>query len=125
MKVIETPNAPKPLGPYSQGIIANGFVFVCGSVGVDPKTGQLVSGGIAEQTKQSLENIKAILEASGSSLDKAVKVTVYLKDVNHGKDMNQVYSTYFPHSKPVRSTVVVGFTRDDLLVEIDVIAVQG
>lgn len=125
MKIVETPNAPKPLGPYSQGIIANGFVFVCGSVGVDPKTGQLISGGILEQTRQSLENIKAILEASGSSMDKAVKVTVYLKDVSFGKDMNQVYSTYFPNTRPVRSTVVVGFTRDDLLVEIDAIAVQG
>ncbi len=125
MKVIETPDAPKPLGPYSQGIIANGFVFVCGSVGVDPKSGQLVGGGIVEQAKQALDNMKAILQASGSSLEKTVKVTVYLKDMNHGKEMNQVYSTYFPNHKPVRSTVVVGFTREDFLIEVDAIAVQG
>jgi 2-iminobutanoate/2-iminopropanoate deaminase len=125
MKVIETPNAPKPLGPYSQGIVANGFVFVCGSVGVDPKTGQVVSGGLVEQTKRAIENMKAILEASGSSLEKVVKTTVYLKDASAGKEMNQVYSSYFTSNRPVRSTVVVGFTGPDFLIEIDAIAVQG
>jgi len=125
MKDVETPNAPKPLGPYTQGIVANGFVFVCGSVGVDPKTGQVVSGGLVEQTKRAIENMKAILEASGSSLEKVVKTTVYLKDAGSGKEMNQVYSSYFPGHKPVRSTVVVAFTGPDFLIEIDAIAVQG
>ncbi len=125
MKVIETPNAPKPLGPYSQGIVANGFVFVCGSVGVDPKTGQVVPGGLVEQTKRAIENMKGILEASGSSLDKVVKTTVYLRDAGAGKEMNQVYTSYFTANRPVRSTVVVGFTGPDFLIEIDAIAVQG
>lgn len=124
MKDVETANAPKPLGPYTQGIVANGLVFVCGSVGVDPKTGELVKGGIVEQTRQALANVKAILEASGSSLEKVVKVTVFLSDVNFGKDMNDVYVTYFTGHRPVRSTVVVGFTSPSILIEIDAIATQ-
>jgi 2-iminobutanoate/2-iminopropanoate deaminase len=124
MKVVETANAPKPMGPYSQGIIANGFVFVCGSVGVDPKSGELVKGGIVEQTKQALSNVRAILEASGSSLDKVVKVSVFLSDVSYGKDMNEVYVTYFTGHRPVRSTVVAGFTNPNILIEVDAIATQ-
>jgi 2-iminobutanoate/2-iminopropanoate deaminase len=124
MNFIETPKAVKPLGPYSQGIASNGLVFVCGSVGVDPKTNEMVKGGIQEQTKQTMENIKNILEAGNSSVDKILKVNVYLKDGAHFKDMNQVYATVLGTHRPVRTTVVVGFARDDVLVEIDVIASQ-
>jgi 2-iminobutanoate/2-iminopropanoate deaminase len=124
MKIVETPKGVKPQGPYSQGIVANGFVFVSGTVGIDPNTGMMVPGGINEQTKQTLENIKAVLEAAGSSIDKVVKASVFLKDGGHFKDMNAVYSGVMGTHKPCRTTVATGFARDDVLVEIDMIAVQ-
>ena len=124
MKFIETDKATKPLGPYSQGIVANGFVFVSGTVGIDPKTGNMVAGGLNEQTKQTMENIKNILEAGGSALSKVVKASVFIKDMGYFKDMNAVYSSYMGGHKPTRTTVVVGFARDDVLIEIDVIATQ-
>ena len=83
MKFIETPNAVRPLGPYSQGIATNGLVFVAGTIGADPKTGKVVAGGIVEQTKQIMENIKAILEAGGSGIEKIVKVSVFIKDASY------------------------------------------
>jgi 2-iminobutanoate/2-iminopropanoate deaminase len=124
MRFIETPNAVKPMGPYSQGIVANGLVFVAGTIGVDPKTNELVKGGIVEQTTQVMKNIKAILEAGGSGVEKIVKVSVFIKEASHFKDMNQAYSSFLGTHRPVRTTVVTGFARDDLLVEIDVIATQ-
>jgi 2-iminobutanoate/2-iminopropanoate deaminase len=124
MKFIETANAVRPLGPYSQGIAANGFVFVSGTVGIDPKSNEMVKGGIQEQTKQVMENIKAVLEAGGSAIEKIVKVSVFIKDGTHFKDMNATYSTFLGTHRPIRTTVVTGFARDDVLVEIDVVAVQ-
>ncbi len=122
MKVVETNNAPKPIGPYSQGIVSESFMFTAGVIGIDPKTGNIVSGGIREQTKRVLESLRSILEQGGSSLDKVLKTTVYLKETILFKDMNEVYSTFFTNHKPARSTVVCGFMREDVLVEIDAIA---
>ncbi len=117
-----TEKAPKPVGPYSQAIVANGFVFVAGQVPIDPQTGKVVEGGIREQTKRVLENVKAILEASGSSLDKVVKVNVYLKRAEDFPAMNEIYSQYFPKDPPARTTVIAGMVREEFLIEIDVIA---
>ncbi len=117
-----TEKAPKPVGPYSQAIVANGFVFVAGQVPIDPQTGKVVEGGIREQTKRVLENVKAILEASGSSLEKVVKVNVYLKRAEDFPAMNEIYSQYFPKDPPARTTVIAGMVREEFLIEIDVIA---
>ena len=122
MKYIESPRAVKPVGPYSQGIEANGMIFVSGTIPINPATNSMVGGGIGEQTRQVLENIGAVLEAGGSGPGKVVKVTVYLKDGADFKEMNEVYSAFFGTHRPTRTTVVVGFVRDDILVEIDCVA---
>ena len=124
MKIVETTTGVRPQGPYSQGIVANGFVFVSGTVGIDPKTGNMVAGGLNEQAKQTMENIKAILEAAGSGLNKVLKASVFIKDASFFKDMNAIYSAALGGHKPTRTTVVTGFARDDVLIEIDVIATQ-
>lgn len=111
-----------PIGPYSQGVISKPSVFTAGLIGLDPSTGKMVVGGIEEQTRRVLESMKGILEEAGSSLDKVVKTTVYLKETALFKEMNAVYSTFFGDHKPVRSTIVCGFMRDDVLVEIDAVA---
>lgn len=121
-EIISTQRGPKALGPYSQGIRANGFIFVSGQGAIDPATGQAVEGDIARQTERTLENVKTIVEAAGSSLDKAVKVTVFLKDMNDFAAMNEVYSRYFPIGPPARSTVEVARLPRDLRVEIELIA---
>jgi len=120
--VISTEKGPKAIGPYSQAIRANGFVFISGQVAFDPATGQLVAGDIAGQTARVLDNLKAILEAAGSSLDKAVRTTVFLKDMNDFTAMNEVYGRYFAHQPPARSTVEVARLPRDVRVEIDLIA---
>jgi 2-iminobutanoate/2-iminopropanoate deaminase len=122
MRYIESSKAVKPIGPYSQGIVANGMVFVSGTVAINPATNSMVAGGIKEQTKQALENVRSVLEAGGSGLERVLKVTVFLKDGSHFKEMNEVYSSYFGSHKPTRTTVVAGFVKDDILVEIDCIA---
>jgi len=122
MKYIVTPKAVKPVGPYSQGIVANGMVFVSGTVAMNPVSNSMVPGGIKEQATQTLENVKAILEAGGSGLEKVLKVSVYLKDGNDFKVMNEVYSSFFGDHKPTRTTVVTGFVRDGILIEIDCVA---
>jgi 2-iminobutanoate/2-iminopropanoate deaminase len=109
-KVIEevsTTRAPKPVGPFSQAIKANGFVFVAGQVARDPKTDQVIDGDITAQTERIMENIKAILEAAGSSLDRTVKTTVFLQDMNDFDAMGKVYARYFPTPQPARSAVQV------------------
>ena len=121
-QVIATDNAPGAGGPYSQGIIANGFVFVSGQIAVVPGTKDFVAGGIKEQTLQTLNNLKAILEAGGSSMDKIVRTTVYLSDVNSFAEMNAVYATFFGENPPSRSTVQAVLPRAGALVEIDCIA---
>ena len=120
--VIATKNAPGAIGPYSQGIRANGFVFASGQIGLDPATGEFVKGGIVEQSRQALLNVKNVLEAAGSGLDKAVKTTVFLKDINDFAAMNAVYSEFFKTDCPARSAVQVAALPKGALVEIEVIA---
>src|ERR1700688_1155622 len=107
LRAISTDRAPKPVGPFSQAIKANGFVFVAGITARDPKTGQVIEDDITRQTELVMENIKVILEAAGSSFDRAVKTTVYLKDMNDFDAMAKVYSRYFPSHPPARVTVEV------------------
>lgn len=123
-EVISTDKGPKAIGPYSQAIKAGGFVFTAGQVAFDPATGQLVEGDVARQTARVLDNLKAIIEAAGSSLDRAVKTTVYLKDINDFTAMNEVYARYFPKNPPARSTVEAARLPRDVRVEIDLIAVE-
>ena len=120
--IVSTDRAPKAIGPYSQAVIANGFVFVSGQIPLDPATGQIVAGGIAEQTAQVFENMKNVLEAAGSSLEQAVKTTVYLKDMGDFAPMNEVYGRYFPANPPARATVEAARLPRDVRVEIDCIA---
>ena len=109
--------------PYEQAIRINGFVFTAGQIPIDPKSGNLVEGGIAAQTRQVLENLKAVLEAGGSSMDRVVKATVFLKDMADFAAMNEVYAEYLGNSKPARSTVAVAELPRGALIEIDLIAV--
>ena len=121
-EVVETEKAAKPIGPYSQAIKANGFVFVAGEKGIDPKTNQIVPGGIAAETRQTLENIKAILEAAGSGFDRAVQSFVYLTDIGEFGEMNKVYAEYFKVNPPGRTTVGVTALPAGARVEITVTA---
>jgi len=123
-QAISTGDAPKAIGPYSQGIKAGDFVFTAGQAGVDPATGQLVAGGIGEQTRQVLRNIQAILEAAGTSLDRVVKVGVFLQDMGDFQAMNAVYAEFFPPDKnpPARTTVQAAKLPLGALVEIDAVA---
>jgi len=121
-EVISTHDGPKAIGPYSQAIKANGFVFVSGQVPIDPVTNTLVSGDIAFQTARVLKNLSGILQAAGSSLEKVVRSTVFLKDMNDFAAMNEVYGKYFSTAPPARSTVEVARLPKDVAVEIDVIA---
>ena len=120
--IIATNKAPGAIGPYSQGIKANGFVFVSGQLGLIPETGVFAEGGVAGQTRQSLKNVKHVLEAAGSGLGKVVKVTVFLKDMKDFAAMNAVYSEFFTEDFPARSAVQVAALPKDGLVEIEVIA---
>ena len=122
-EIISTEKGPKAIGPYSQAVKANGFIFTAGQISLDPATGQIVEGDVARQTARVLDNLKAILEAGGSSLDQAVKATVYLKDMNDFAAMNEVYGRYFAKNPPSRSTVEAARLPRDVRVEIDVIAV--
>lgn len=123
-KAVQTDAAPKALGPYSQAIVANGMVFCAGQIPLDPATGDLVAGGIAEQTHQVLKNLRAVLKAAGSDLDRAVKITVFLKSMDSFVAMNEVYGRpeYFGANPPARSTVEVARLPRDVLVEIEVLA---
>jgi 2-iminobutanoate/2-iminopropanoate deaminase len=120
---ILTPNAPQPIGPYSQAVIAGNIVFTAGQVPIDPITGKLAEGDILIQTRQVLENVKAVLEAGGSSLDNVVKTTVFLKNMDDFPRFNQVYAEYFKANRPARSTVQVAKLPLDALVEIEAVAV--
>jgi len=120
-EIISTDKGPKAIGPYSQAVKANGFVFTAGQVPFDPATGQLVEGDVGRQTARVLENLKAIVEAAGSSLDRAVKATVYLKDMNDFVAMNEVYARYFPSNPPARSTVEAARLPRDVRIEIDLV----
>jgi len=119
---ISTNRAPRPVGPFSQAIKANGFIFVAGQTARDPQSGQVIEGDITLQTERVMENLKAILEAAGSSLDRTLKTTVYLKDMDDFEAMGKVYSRYFPSHPPARATVEVARLHGGR-VEIELIAV--
>lgn len=121
-QVIHTENAPGAVGPYSQGIIANGFLFTAGQVALIPGTKEIVSGGIEAHTRRVLENLTAIVQAAGTSMDKVVKTTVFLKDMNDFAAMNSVYAEFFGSNPPARSTVQVARLPLDVMVEIELIA---
>lgn len=120
-KAVETPDAPKAIGPYSQAIVANGFVFAAGQIGTDPKTGVLADG-VEAQAEQVLKNLAAVLKASGSSMENVVKATVFLADMNDFAKMNEIYGKHFKAPFPARSTVQVARLPRDAKVEIEVIA---
>ena len=123
MTVINTPKAPAAIGPYSQGIDAGSLLFTSGQIALDPAGGPMPSDPAA-QTRQVMENLKAVLEAAGSSLSKVVKVTIFLRNMDNFATINEVYATYFSGSFPARSTVEVSRLPKDALVEIEVIAVK-
>jgi 2-iminobutanoate/2-iminopropanoate deaminase len=119
---VSTAGAPKAIGPYSQGIIANGFLFTAGQVALDPAKGELVPGGIAEQTTRALENLRAILKEAGTDFSRVVKTTVFLVDMADFARMNEIYGTVFGEHRPARSTVAVAALPRGARVEIEVIA---
>jgi 2-iminobutanoate/2-iminopropanoate deaminase len=121
-RIVKTDDAPQAIGPYSQAVVAGGFVFAAGQVPLDPRTGQLVPGDIRIQTRRVMENLKAVLEASGSSMDKVVKTTVFLRDLNDFGIMNEIYGQYFQENPPARSTVQVTRLPREAAVEIEVVA---
>jgi 2-iminobutanoate/2-iminopropanoate deaminase len=122
-KVIQTDKAPKAIGPYSQAIQAENFLFLSGQIPLDPRTGELVKGGIRKQTQQVLENIKRVLESQRLGIENVVKVNIFLKDIGNFNQVNEVYATYFPFSPPARSTVGVTELPKDAEIEIEAIAV--
>ena len=122
-ETISTDKAPKAIGPYEQAIKVGDFVYTAGQIPIDPQTGDVVSGGIAEQTRRVLENLKAVLEAGGSSLDKVIKATVFLKSMTDFAALNEVYGEYLGKAKPARSTVAVADLPRGALVEIDLVAI--
>ncbi|MCR4395475.1 MAG: RidA family protein [Candidatus Saccharicenans sp.] len=124
-KAIQTDRAPRAIGPYSQAIRANGFIFVSGQIPLDPARGEIVGTTIEEQTHQVLKNIQAILEAAGSSMAEVVKATVYLSDMNDFAKMNAIYAQYFPEPFPARAAFQVARLPRDVKVEIEVMAVAG
>ncbi len=119
---VETPQAPKAIGPYAQAIRADGIVYTSGQIGIDLATGALVPGGIEAQTRRVLENLKAVLAAAGSSLDRVLRVTVYLTDLGHFQAMNRIFAEYLDPYRPARSTVGVAALPMGALVEMDMIA---
>lgn len=123
-KVISTENAPKAVGPYSQAIEANGFIYISGQVPLVPATGQIVEGGIEEQTVQVMENIKAILEAAGLTFDSVVKTTCLLSDIGNFQIMNGIYAKYFSENPPARAAYEVAKLPLGVMVEIETIAVR-
>ena len=125
MKALHSELAPKALGPYSQAIVAGGFVFASGQVPIDPATGNFVAGGIKEQTKQSLTNVTHVLAEAGIDLSHVVKTTVFLSDMDNFAAMNEVYAEFFQQPYPARSAVAVKTLPKGALVEIECIAVKG
>lgn len=124
-QIIATERAPQAIGPYSQAIVANGFVFASGQIPIDPETGQFVEGGIVEQTEQVLRNVSNLLEAAGTGLARVVKTTVFLADMNDFAAMNETYARFFGENPPARSTVQAARLPRDARVEIEVVALAG
>ena len=121
-KTVNTPGAPAPVGPYSQAIVSGGLVFCSGQIPLDPKTGAMVEGDIAVEAARVMENLKAVLEAAGSSLDKVVKTTIFLTDLGDFARVNEVYGAFFQTAPPARSTIQVGALPKGARVEIECIA---
>ena len=122
IKTITTEKAPKAAGPYSQAIVANGFAFLSGQIAIDPQSNQFMGGSIEQQARQVLNNLSNILQSMGSSLNKAVKTTVFLKNMDDFEAMNKVYSEFFPEHKPARSTIQIARLPKDAAIEIEMIA---
>jgi 2-iminobutanoate/2-iminopropanoate deaminase len=121
-KIISTDRAPKAIGPYSQAVVVNGFAFLSGQIPLDPTTNQLIDGDITAQTERVFENMKALLEACGSSLGQVVKTTVFIKDMGEFAKMNEIYAHYFPENPPSRSTIEAARLPRDVRIEIECIA---
>ena len=124
-QIVKTGRAPQAIGPYSQAVVAGGFVYASGQIPLDPKTGEFAPGGIAQQTEQVLRNLTAVLEAAGSGLGRVVKTTVYLADMSDFAAMNEVYGRYFSADPPARSTIQASRLPRDARVEIDAVALAG
>jgi 2-iminobutanoate/2-iminopropanoate deaminase len=124
LKIIKSKKAPEPIGPYSQAVVAKNLVFVSGMIAIDPATGNMVSGGVKEQTERALASLKAVLKEAGTSEKSVVKTTVYIKDASMFKEMNEAYAKFFGKHKPARATLVTGFPRPDVLVEIEAVATK-
>ncbi len=122
-KIISTDKAPAAIGPYSQAVAVGNMVYTSGQIAIVPETGNIVEGGVEEQTKQALENLKVVVEEAGSSLDKVVKTTIFIKNMGDFAKINEVYSKYFTSNFPARSCVEVARLPKDLLVEIEAVAV--
>ncbi len=122
-EIISTENAPRAIGPYSQAVRVGGFVFASGQIPIDPATGEFVAGGVAEQTDQVLRNVSAVLEAAGTGLNRVVKTTVFLADMNDFIAMNEVYGRFFGEQPPARATVQAARLPRDARVEIEAIAI--
>ena len=124
-EVLVTEKAPKAIGPYSVGIRTENLVFVSGTIGIDPKTGEFAPGGIEAETRQVLQNLRSVLEAGGSSLDRVVKTTVFLRDIDEFSKMNAIYAEFFPKDPPARSTFQVAALPKGAAVEIEAVAVAA
>ena len=124
-QIVKTADAPQAIGPYSQAVTANGFVFASGQIPIDPATGKFVEGGIVEQTEQVLRNVSNLLEAAGTSLARVVKTTVFLADMDDFAAMNETYARFFGDDPPARSTVQAARLPRDARVEIEVVALAG
>ena len=121
--IISTPKAPAAIGPYSQAVKAGNLIYTSGMIPIVPTTGNVAEGGVEGQTKQVLENLKALLEDAGSGFDKVIKTTVFIKDMNQFGKINEIYASYFTSAQPARSTVEVARLPKDVLVEIECIAI--
>jgi 2-iminobutanoate/2-iminopropanoate deaminase len=123
-KIIKTTDAPEAIGPYSQAVEANGFVFVSGQIALDPRTGSMVTGGIREETRRVMENGKAVLAAAGCGMEGVIRTTIYLRNIGDFSAVNEVYGSYFVSDPPARATVEVSRLPKDAAVEIDFIATK-
>ena len=123
--VVNTEHAPKAIGPYSQAVIHNGLAFLSGQIAIDPATGNLIDGGVAAQTERVMENLKAVLEACGSGMDRVLKTTIYLADMGEFSVVNEVYARYCPADPPARSTIQAARLPRQVAIEIDVIAIAS
>lgn len=124
-RVVSTDGAPKAIGPYEQAWVVNGMVYTSGQIALDPRTGEMVLGGIVEQTRRVMENLKAVLEAAGSSLDRVIRTNVYMTDLSQFGTMNGIYAECFGSNKPARTTVQVAALPRAAVVEIDAVAIGG